>query len=157
MNDVNRLINEIDRLVECGRPAVAALLLEAIAVAEPGSVRIAIRRARVALAQGDCERASVHAALAVTAAPSNAEAAGLYATLLMDEGQFGRAACVLDAAILAGARATALHVALAVALFSLGEAPAAECAITRGLAFSPGDDALLRLRARSRRTGVAPG
>jgi Flp pilus assembly protein TadD len=156
MDDVNRLINEIDRLIACGRPVVAALLLDAIAVIEPASARVAMRYARVALAQGECELASVHAALAVTAAPANVEAAGLYATLLMDNGQFGRAARVLDAAILGGAQAAALHVALAVALFSLGETQAAGCAITRGLAFAPGDGALLRLRARACLAPVAP-
>jgi len=178
---VDRLLGDVDRLLDLGRPAVAGLLLDAIAANEPDTARVAERLARTALAlgqplraiaslnaamatgtmpaalflwrarawlaAGDSHLACEDAGMAAARAPADAAAAGLFATLLIETGQAARAACVLASAIAAGAGGPALHVALTIALLTLGEPEAARRAVLRGLAAEPRSLELRRLQA----------
>jgi predicted Zn-dependent protease len=180
--DETRLLDDIDRLLDAGRPAVASLLLDTLTTGAVPPAAVTLRAARADLARdmpaqavarlqaalaagpyegelllwharaahaaGDTATALASAAEAAARLPTNPDAIGLYATLLMDRDDFATAATALDMAIAAGATAPVLHYALAIALLTLGSTAAARAAMARGLATAPDDAALLGLLAR---------
>jgi predicted Zn-dependent protease len=183
------LLQHADRLLDAGRPAVAALLLDAVEAAPHdiaastlrrarahlalGDPQAAIRavdeaagatlpaallvwRARARLATGDTSQALTDSAEATRRAPADPAAAGLYATMLIEQGQAAIALGVLETAIGLGARDAALHVALALALLAMHEPAAARTAIMRGLAQHPRHQVLRRLLPRTAPTPASP-